>query len=165
MSTVTLYSPNATFPESLLHKTEPPIGIRIHRDTPIASTQYVLNHGIYTVTLNQMKSAEIPEHLAGFVKYISLIYGGKPDERGTQIIKQIRRSRMVIGVTIEPATAPPEPALQLVNTVAAMSQSLVFINGVLLDFNDNLILAPDRTFHRRAQIDLTLPPKRWWQIW
>jgi hypothetical protein len=166
MMGITLYSTYAKFPEDLLRKTDPPLAVKVGRDEVTGGAQYVLGLQKYTITLTRMQDGEIPKHLAGFAGFIRTIYGGSPDKRGTQIIQQLQRSKLILGVIIEPDGADINLPLQVVYTIAAMTKSTIFINGHLMDYNDNLILAPNGKFERKAMIDPIKPAgKPWYQFW
>jgi hypothetical protein len=104
------------------------------------------------ITVNEMPAKEVPEHLRGFCGYVQHIYGGKPDDRGKQILDRIRYTRLVAGVIIEPGRDEQGRAGQLLGAVAYGLEALLFHGSALFDKDARLILAPDGSFDESADV-------------
>jgi hypothetical protein len=105
-----------------------------------------------TVTVNEMPAKEIPPHLNGFCGYVTHIYGGKPDERGEQVLERIRYTHLVASVVIEPERDEEGRAEHLLGSMAYGLHALMFYGSALYDRDSKLILAPNGSFDPEADV-------------
>lgn len=105
-----------------------------------------------TVTVNEMPAKQIPAHLNGFCGYIQHIYGDSFDERGEQIIDRIQHTRMVVGITIDPERDDEGLAEDILGTMAYGLDAIIFHASAIFDKDAKMILAPDRSYDRDADI-------------
>jgi hypothetical protein len=105
-----------------------------------------------SVTCNEMPAREVPDHLQGFRGYVLGIYGGKPDERGEQILDRIGYTRLVVGVVVEPKCDTAGRAEQVLGALAYGMEALMFFGNALYDKDSRLILAPDGSFDEAADV-------------
>jgi hypothetical protein len=104
------------------------------------------------VTVNEMPARDVPQHLTGFCGYVRHIYGGKPDERGEQVLDRIRHTRLVLGVVIEPKRDEEGRADRILGAMAHGLHALLFYGSALYDRDSKLILAPDGSFDAQADV-------------
>jgi hypothetical protein len=105
-----------------------------------------------TVTVHEMPAREVPGHLDGFCGYVRQVYGGKPDERGEQVLDRIRHTRLVAGVVIEPKRDAKGRAEWILGAMAYGLHALLFYGSALYDRDSKLILAPDGSFDPEADV-------------
>lgn len=114
--------------------------------------QFVYRWRDLTVTVNEMPEKDVPDHLRGFAGYVRHIYGGKPDERGEQILDRIHHTRLVAGVVVEPERDAEGRAEAVLGAMANGLQALMFHGTALYDHMARLILAPDGSFDEEADV-------------
>jgi hypothetical protein len=105
-----------------------------------------------TVTCNEMPGENLPNHLEGFCGYVKHIYRGKLDSRGKAIQDRIQYTRLVVGVVVEPGCDQAGRAERILGALANGLDALLFCQSALYDKNSKLILAPDGSFDREADV-------------
>jgi hypothetical protein len=115
-----------------------------------------------TILVNALPREEMPEHLKGFVGYIRHIYGENIPRRGEKIIAQILRTRLVVGIEIQPGRDTEGRTEHLVGSMCGGLHPIMFHADALFDWMSRLLLAPNGHFDPAAEIG---PPRKWWQFW
>src|SRR5262249_12873915 len=105
-----------------------------------------------TVTCSEKPREELPSHLDGFCGYVKHIYRWKLDSRGQGILDRIRRTRLVVGVVVEPGCDEGGRAEGILGALANGLDALLFCQSALYDKNSKLILAPDGSFDPEADV-------------
>jgi hypothetical protein len=105
-----------------------------------------------TITCNEMPPQNLPDHLDGFCGYVRRILGDDLGERGEQILKRIRHTQCVVGVSVEPERDEGGRAENVLGAMAHGLDALMFHGVALYDKEARLILAPDGTFDEEADV-------------
>jgi hypothetical protein len=104
------------------------------------------------VICNEMPGKNLPNHLEGFCGYVKHIYRGKLDSRCEAILGRIQYTRLVVGVVVEPGCDQAGRAEGILGALANGLDALLFCQSALYDKNSKLILAPDGSFDREADV-------------
>src|SRR5262249_15819106 len=128
-------------------------GIRPIISPPQGGLSYPYEWDALTITCYMVPNEEIAEHLHGFVGYVRHIYGGDVPPRGEKLIRRIQRTKLVVGVEINPGRDPEERSDEIVGKLSYGLQPIIFHADALFDQDSRLLLAPDGAFDAEAQVD------------
>jgi len=122
---------------------------------------YIYRWPDLTIIVNEMPASQLAEHLRGFEGYISQhIYNGKVPRRGKDIIRDIRATRLVVGVEFQPGRDKQGRAEELLGRMSGGLHPIIFHADALFDWMSRLLLAPDGSFDPGAEIR-----RPWWMFW
>ncbi|MHC5537354.1 hypothetical protein ACYOEI_03855 [Singulisphaera rosea] len=107
-----------------------------------------------TIVVSEMPGAKLSEHLRGFEGYVfQHIYKNKPPERGLQIIRSIRETRLVVGVEIRPGRDVQGRAEEFVGRMCGGLRPFIFYEDAVFDWMFRLLCAPDGSFDPEADLE------------
>jgi hypothetical protein len=121
---------------------------------------YVFDWGDVELSLNVLPPEDLGEHLSGFIGWIADLYENHFDDRGRRIVDRVQATGLVIAVLIEPDR--DERVDRVLGAIIHTLEAFVFWDGVLLDTEARLILAPDKSFNAEADVDGPLAGQARW---
>lgn len=119
-----------------------------------SGTTFTYNWPDLTIIVSEMITDQLPEHLRGFEGYIRQhIYKGKVPARGERIIRNIRATRLVVGIELRPGRDDQERAEELIGRMCGGLRPIIFHADALYDWMSRLLLAPDCSFDPAAEVE------------
>src|SRR5579871_1364201 len=118
------------------------------------SVSYIYRWPDLIVRVNVMPTHELAQHLQGFAGYVQqAIYQGQVPERGEQIIRAILRTRLVVGVVVEPDRDDQGRVQELIGRMCGGLHPIMFYGNALYDWIGRLLLAPNGSYDQDAEFD------------
>jgi hypothetical protein len=116
-------------------------------------TTYTYRWPDLTIIVSEMPVAKLSEHLRGFEGYIRHhIYKGKVPARGERIIRNIRATRLVVGVEFQPGRDEEDRTEELLGRMCGGLRPVIFHADAVFDWMSRLLLAPDCSFDPAAEL-------------
>lgn len=105
------------------------------------------------IICSEMPADNVQTHLDGFEGYVRSVYGGQCDSRGEGLIRRIHRTKLVVGIEIQPERDDSGRTEELIGRLCGGLTPLVFFEDAIYDWNACLILGPDGTYDEDAIIE------------
>ena len=99
---VALYLRNILPTEEWLEKQPGVESCEIKRDESGYPEQYFIGFSGVLITMNVMKTDELPDHIAGFSNYVMQLHQKNPSEETVSILENIVETKSALGCVIDP---------------------------------------------------------------
>jgi hypothetical protein len=105
------------------------------------------------IIVAEMPQDQIADHLQGFEGYVRHgIYHGDTPSRGAEIIGQIRRVKLVVGIEAQPDIDEAGRAEELIGRMCGGLRPMMFCQDAIYDWMGRLLLGPDQSFDPSAEL-------------
>ena len=95
------------------------------------------------IIVSELPSGELSEHLRGFEGYVrDGIYRGAVPPRGEEIVREIRRTRLVVGIEVRPDVDDAGRAEELIGRMCGGLHPMIFHKDAVYDWMSRLLLGP-----------------------
>ncbi|HET9768628.1 MAG TPA: hypothetical protein VFS60_17410 [Thermoanaerobaculia bacterium] len=98
------------------------------------------------IRCSEMPKGDLASHLAGFEGYVTKISRGRSENQGRALIERIRKTRLVVGVEVEPGRDREGRAEDLIGKLCYGLEPIMFFENALYDWDGRLLLGPDGSF-------------------
>jgi len=139
--------------EEMLRELHPECRLTAARNSELEIEGLELKWPDLSVDLRIMPREEIEDHLDGLAGYISRIYGGEPDQRGSRIVDFVLDVRMVIGITAEPGRDSQGRVERTISCLCDDLEPIVFHLKDLLDPGGRALLRANGSYDPDSDLE------------